>query len=168
MQGVQLLLDVSQHTVHVLHTGVEGHFGLHHTGRAGLLGRAEDDCRSAQRRQQRPQLVDRQHRAQHHERQRRRIVRQHTGLLGADDLAHGRFSSSGADAPYSIHNTALLKKHKDFMKILHLGHHLTEIHGPSAAPQTSRSFSGRQAALAGLVLGSLTAAMPDTGCKYLV
>ena len=28
--------------------------------------------------------------------------------------------------------------------------------------------AGRQAAFAGLVLGSLTAAMPDTGCRYFV
>ena len=54
------------------------------------------------------------------------------------------------------------------MNNLHLGNQLDKIHGASASPQISRSFSGRQAALAGLVLGSLTAAMPLTGCKYFV
>ena len=34
--------------------------------------------------------------------------------------------------------------------------------------QISRNFSGLQAALAGLVLGSLTAGMPLTGSRYIV
>ena len=34
--------------------------------------------------------------------------------------------------------------------------------------QISRNFSGLQAALAGLVLGSLTAGMPLTGSRYFV
>ena len=77
------------------------------------------------------------------------------------------FSLSGADTPYAIHNTALCQKRKGFTDNLQLRNHL-EIHGPSASAQTSRSFSGRQAAFAGLVLGSFTAAMPDTGCRYFV
>jgi hypothetical protein len=70
-------------------------------------------------------------------------------------------------APYVIHNTAPREKRKAFTDNLQPGHHLL-IHGKRAAPQISRSFSGRQAAFAGLVLGSFTAAMPDTGCRYFV
>lgn len=55
------------------------------------------------------------------------------------------------------------------MKILQLCNHLFfMIQGPSAAPHISASAWGGQAALAGLVLGSRTAARPVTGCTYLV
>ena len=40
--------------------------------------------------------------------------------------------------------------------------------GRRASPQIFLNISGRQAALAGLVLGSLTAGIPLTGARYLV
>ena len=54
VQGVQLLLDIGQHLVHILHTGVEGYLVLHHPGRAGLFCHAKGHGGTAQRHQQRP------------------------------------------------------------------------------------------------------------------
>ena len=54
MQGVQLLLDIGQHLVHILHTGVEGYLVLHHPGRAGFLCHAKGHGGTAQRHQQCP------------------------------------------------------------------------------------------------------------------
>ena len=88
VQGVQLLLHVGQHLVHILHTGVERHLVLHHPGRADLLRRAKGHQGPAQRHQQRPQLIHRQHRAQYQKDQRHRVERQDAWLPGADRLAH--------------------------------------------------------------------------------
>ena len=167
MQSVQLLLDVCQHGVHVPHTRVEGHLGFYHTGRADLFGRQECRRSGYQRRRKGPQPVHRQHRAQHHEHQRRRIVRQDTGLPGADDLAHGRSPFPGQVPLVVPIIQPFAKNASGFMKNLQLGNYLV-IQSISAVPHTCRSISGRQAALAGLVLGSLTAARPVTGCRYFV
>lgn len=37
-EGVQLLLHLGQHGIHIVHTGMEGHFRFHHPGRADLFG----------------------------------------------------------------------------------------------------------------------------------
>ena len=95
VQGIQFLLDVGQHRVHILHAGVEGHFVLHHPGRADLLRRAKGDQGAAQRRQQRPQLIHRQYRAQSQKDQRHCIKWQNAGLLSADDLTHEPSPSLG-------------------------------------------------------------------------
>ena len=89
VEGVQLLLHLGQHGIHIVHTGMERHFRLHHPGRADLFGPGKGQHSRAQRRQQCPQPIDRKHSAQHHKCQRRRVVRQDTGLPGANDLAHG-------------------------------------------------------------------------------
>ena len=88
VQGIQFLLNVGQHRVHILHTGVERHFVLHHPGRADLLCRTKGHKCTAQRRQQRPQLIHRQYRAQYQKDQCHCIKWQNAGLSGADDLAH--------------------------------------------------------------------------------
>jgi hypothetical protein len=49
VEGIQLLLDVGQHLVHIAAAGVERHFMLHHPGRADLLCRAEHHGCAAQR-----------------------------------------------------------------------------------------------------------------------
>lgn len=67
VEGIQLLLDVGQHLVHIAAAGVERHFMLHYSGRADLLCRAEHHGSAAQRYQQRPQLICWQRRAQHRE-----------------------------------------------------------------------------------------------------
>ena len=127
------------------------------------------ECRRSgcQRRRKGPQPVHRQHRAQHHEHQRRRVVRQDTGLPGADDLAHGRSPFPGQVPLIVPIIQPFAKNASGFMKNLQLGNYLV-IQSASAVPHTCRSISGRQTALAGLVLGSLTAARPVTGCRYFV
>ena len=86
--GIEFLLNVGQHRVHILHTGVERHFVLHHPGRADLLCRTKGHKCTAQRRQQRPQLIHRQYRAQYQKDQCHCIKWQNAGLSGADDFAH--------------------------------------------------------------------------------
>ena len=54
-----------------------------------FLGRTKGRASAAQRHQQCPQLIDRQHGTQHREHQRRRIPRQDAGFCGADHFAHG-------------------------------------------------------------------------------
>ena len=88
VQGIELLLDIGQHGVHVVLPGVERHLVFHHMGRTEFLSQAKRRGSAAQRHQQCPEFVHREHRAEHHEHQSACVKRQDTGFPGADDLAH--------------------------------------------------------------------------------
>ena len=88
VQGIELLLDIGQHGVHVVLPGVERHLVFHHMGRTEFLPQAKRHGSAAQRHQQCPEFVHREHRAEHHEHQSACVKRQDTGFPGADDLAH--------------------------------------------------------------------------------
>ena len=167
VQGIELLLDIGQHwRLDVVPPGVERHLVFHH------MGRTDFPRPTRRRRRPAPPAVPRvctpgaPRRAPRTLHASRKTAGHH---FRRDDLAHeaSLFPGRREFGPFPLIIVTFENAQAVFMNNLQVCHHTLINQSAKPVPHTSRSFSGRQAALAGLVLGSLTAAMPLMGCKYL-